>query len=94
MDALTSQEARCATVGPFTVLKFEDQNFISHIYYRREPTFTTDSEQIFRRAGSPILLHISERTTFISQQYQSGGNTGVILFQENKKYKFVKTLVL
>ena len=35
------------TVGPFTVLKFEDQTFISHIYYRREPTFTTDSEANF-----------------------------------------------
>ena len=66
------------------------------------PTFTTEGrphllqiqKQIFRRAGSPILLHISERTTFISQQYQSGGNTGVILFQENKTCKFVNTLVL
>jgi hypothetical protein len=35
------------TVGPFTVLKFEDQTFISHIYYRRAPTFTTDSEANF-----------------------------------------------
>jgi hypothetical protein len=34
-------------VGPFTVLKFEDQTFISHIYYRRAPTFTTDSEANF-----------------------------------------------
>ena len=48
----------------------------------------------FKLPGAPGLLHISERTTFISQQYQSGGNTGVILFQENKKYKFVNTLVL
>ena len=39
--------AVCGTVGPFTVLKFEDQTFISHIYYRRAPTFTTDSEANF-----------------------------------------------
>ena len=38
---------RGGTVGPFTVLKFEDQTFISHIYYRRAPTFTTDSEANF-----------------------------------------------
>jgi len=47
----------------------------------------------FKLPGAPGLLHISERTTFISQQYQREGNTGVILFQENKKYKFVNTLV-
>ena len=82
------------TVGPFTVLKFEDQTFISTFTTEGRPHLLQIQKQIFRRAGSPILLHISERTTFISQQYQSGGNTGVILFQENKTYKFVNTLVL
>ena len=41
------------TVGPFTVLKFKDQNFISNIYYRKGPSFTTVSRCVRSLAGQP-----------------------------------------
>ena len=80
--------------GPFYGIEIRRPDFYlthllqkgAHIYYRFRSKFLGER--------AVHLLHISERTTFISQQYQSGGNTGVILFQENKKYKFVNTLVL
>ena len=77
-------------MGPFTVLKFKDQNFISNIYYRKGPSFTTVSRRAVASGGSPILLHIFQGRHFFSRQCQGEGNTGVVMFQKIiKLFQFV-----
>ena len=72
-----------ATVGPFTVLKFKDQNFISNIYYRKGPSFTTVSRCVRSLAGQPNFTAHFQRAPLLLQQYQGEGNTGVVMFQKS-----------
>ena len=71
------------TVGPFTVLKFKDQNFISNIYYRKGPSFTTVSRCVRSLAGHPNFTAHFQRAPLLLQQYQGEGNTGVVMFQKS-----------
>ena len=71
------------TVGPFTVLKFKDQNFISNIYYRKGPSFTTVSRCVRSLAGQPNFTAHFQRAPLLLQQYQGEGNTGVVMFQKS-----------
>jgi len=76
-------QAAGRTVGPFTVLKFKDQNFISNIYYRKGPSFTTVSRCVRSLAGQPNFTAHFQRAPLLLQQYQGEGNTGVVMFQKS-----------
>jgi hypothetical protein len=83
MLPLRDREWCSVTVGPFTVLKFKDQNFISNIYYRKGPSFTTVSRCVRSLAGHPNFTAHFQRAPLLLQQYQGEGNTGVVMFQKS-----------
>ena len=67
----------------FFPLKFKDQNFISNIYYRKGPSFTTVSRCVRSLAGHPNFTAHFQRAPLLLQQYQGEGNTGVVMFQKS-----------
>ena len=75
------------TVGPFSVLKIEDQNFIFHVYYSKEPHLLQWEMNFFCREGTSILLHISERTNFFRRSTTSEGNTSVVMWQRKRNFQ-------